>query len=68
MEKEIKLLSSEEAAKVLGITRQGLAHLVKKGHIKPAEDIQIVRPGTIKLVSKYKFFTEESIYAYSKKR
>jgi predicted site-specific integrase-resolvase len=64
MTKEIKLLSSEEAAKALGITRQGLAHLVKQGYIKPAEDIKISTPGTIRLVSKYKFFTEESVYEY----
>jgi len=54
MEKKIKLYSSEEAAKRLGITRQGLAYLVKEGKIKPAENVE----------STYKFFTEEEIYRY----
>ena len=57
MEK-IKLLTTEEAAKILGITRQGLAHLVKKGSVKPVDNI----------VSKYKFFTEDSLYEYLRKR
>lgn len=54
MEKKIKLYTSEEAAKRFGITRQGLAYLVKEGKVKPAENI----------VSKYKFFSEEEIYRY----
>lgn len=66
MGKEIKLLSSEEAAKVLGITRQGLAYLVKQGQIKPTEVLDIQNPGKIKIMSKYKFFTEESLYEYLK--
>jgi len=54
MEKAIKLYTSEEAAKKIGITRQGLAYLVKEGRIKPADNIE----------SKYKFFSEEEIYKY----
>lgn len=53
MEK-IKLYTSEEAAKRIGITRQGLAYLVKEGKIKPEDNIE----------STYKFFSEETIYKY----
>lgn len=52
--KKIKLFSTEETAKRLGITRQGLDYLVKQGRIKPVENIE----------SKYKFFAEEEIYRY----
>ena len=54
MDKKIKLYTSEEAAKKLGITRQGLAYLVKEGKIKPEDSIE----------SKYKFFSEDEIYKY----
>jgi len=54
MGKKTKLFTSEEAAKRLGITRQGLAYLVKEGRIKPVDNIE----------SKYKFFSEEEIYRY----
>lgn len=54
MDKKVKLYTSEEAAKRLGMTRQGLAYLVKEGKIKPVENIE----------SKYKFFSEEEIYKY----
>lgn len=52
--KKLELFTSEEAAKRLGITRQGLAYLVKEGKIKPEDYI----------VSKYKFFSEEELYRY----
>jgi predicted site-specific integrase-resolvase len=58
MEKKVKLFTSEEAAKRIGITRQGLAYLVKEGKIKPVEHIE----------SKYKFFSEEEIYRYLAER
>jgi|GEM_PF-6927217 len=54
MDKKIKLFTSEEAAKRIGITRQGLAYLVKKGEIRPQENIE----------SKYSFFSEDEIYRY----
>jgi DNA-binding transcriptional MerR regulator len=54
MDKKTKLYTSEEAAKKLGITRQGLAYLVKEGRIKPVDNIE----------SKYKFFSEEELYRY----
>lgn len=54
MENKTKVYTSEEAAKRLGITRQGLAYLVKEGRIKPVENIE----------SKYKFFSEEAINRY----
>ncbi|MEI6831321.1 MAG: helix-turn-helix domain-containing protein [Candidatus Omnitrophota bacterium] len=54
MENKTKLYTTEEAAKRLSITRQGLAYLVKEGKIKPVEHIE----------SKYKFFSEEEIYKY----
>ena len=54
MNTKTKLFTSEEAAKRIGITRQGLAYLVKAGVIKPEENIE----------SKYKFFSEEAITRY----
>ena len=51
-------VAAAEAAKRLGITRQGLSYLVKKGEIRPQENIE----------SKYKFFNEEAIRTYQKKR
>ena len=54
MDKKIKLFTTEEAAKRIGITRQGLAYLVKEGKIKPEDNIE----------SKYSFFSEDEIYRY----
>lgn len=51
----INLLSSQEAANVLHVTRQAIFYLVKKGILKPAENI----------ISKHKFFIEEDVYKYS---
>jgi predicted site-specific integrase-resolvase len=55
---EKKLLSVTETAKRLRISRQGVFYLIKKGHIKPANNI----------VGKAKFFTEEDIYEYISNR
>ena len=54
MDKETTLFSTEETAKRLAITRQGLDYLVKTGKIKPVPNIK----------SKYKFFDQESIDRY----
>ncbi len=54
MENEITLLTTEEAAKRIGITRQGLSYLVKQGKIRPMKNIK----------GKYQFFNEEEIYKY----
>lgn len=51
MKKSIILFSTEETAKMLGITRQGLAYRIKKGKIKPVNFIK----------SKYKFFEKKEI-------
>jgi len=51
MKKSITLFSTEETAKILGITRQGLAYRVKTGKIKPVDFVK----------SKYKFFEKKDI-------
>jgi predicted site-specific integrase-resolvase len=58
MEEKKVLLTTEEASKIIGITRQGFAYLVKQGRIKPVDNIK----------SKYKFFDEAEIYRYLKDR
>jgi len=55
MDKQTVILTTEQAAKILGITRQGFAYLVGKGRIKPIENIK----------GKYKFFDKEEIYRYA---
>ncbi len=56
MNKPLTLLTSQEAAKRLNITRQGLAYRVKAGLIRPVKNIK----------GKYKFFDEEEIYRYER--
>jgi DNA-binding transcriptional MerR regulator len=52
MNGELRFLTSEEAAKMLGITRQALSYRVKKKKIKPADNVKC----------KYKLFTEEEVH------
>ena len=54
MDKERILITTEEAAKLLGITRQGVAYLVAHGKLRPAANIK----------SRFKFFYEEEVYRY----
>lgn len=49
-----QILSTEEAAKIIGITRQGVSYLIKAGKLKPVDYIK----------SKHHFLTEEEIYQY----
>ena len=50
----IQLLSSQEAANMAGVKRQAIFYLVKKGILRPAENIK----------SKHNLFAESDIYKY----
>ncbi|MFB3919242.1 MAG: helix-turn-helix domain-containing protein [Candidatus Velamenicoccus archaeovorus] len=51
------LLTSTQAAKILKVSRQGLAYLVDKGKVKPE-----------RVVGRYKLFSEAEILAFKAKR
>ena len=52
------VLTSERASKKLGITRQSLHYLVKRGRIKPADWIE----------GKNKYYEEEEIQRYLERK
>lgn len=58
MESEMKILvSTTEAAKILGVTRQAIIAAVKSGRLKPAESVR----------SKQYLFAESDIFGYCRR-